>query len=268
MTSTSFSFIHISDHHLFESETKYEYGFSTAYAFRQVFLHIAENVASKADFIVTTGDVAKISSKETYKHVTTLLQAESCLALHPGHLLVSLEGLQNYPLYVLPGNLDDRDNFFRYMLPHVTPKTHMNFAFEHKGIRFICLDWGSKAKAKSSPEMFDFLRNAFQTNVPSIMLMHHHITPVGIPWMDDFIADNVCEFRDLISGQNILGIFNGHTHCTYEAQIEGIPVYGIRSTAPQFVSQAEPLMCLENPHYRLINVADEDITTQIYEVPL
>jgi len=268
MTSKSFSFIHISDHHLFESETKFEYGFSTAYALRKVFCHIAENVASEADFIVTTGDVAKNSSVETYKHIAKLLQAESRLALQPCQLRVSLEGLQKYPLYVLPGNLDDRDNFFRYMLPHVSPKAHMNFIFEHKRIRFICLDWGPQAKAKGSPEMFDFLKNALQTNMPSILLMHHHITPVGIPWMDDLMADNVSDFRELITEQNILGIFSGHTHCTYETHMGGIPVYGVRSTAPQFVPQAEPLLCIENPHYRLINVGDGVITTQIYEVPL
>lgn len=121
MASDSFSFIHISDHHLFENETVFEYGYSTAYAFRQTFQHIAENVASEADFIVTTGDVAKTPSAETYKHISKLLLADSRLFSQTGQLYVSIESLQNYPFFVLPGNLDDRDNFYRYLLPHMQP---------------------------------------------------------------------------------------------------------------------------------------------------
>ncbi len=269
MSSSGFSFVHISDHHLFESETRYEYGFSTAYAFRQVIRHIAENVASEADFIVTTGDVAKTSSKETYKHIVKMLNANLSEKLQSGHLQISLEGLDNYPLYVLPGNLDDRDNFYRYLAPNISQKSPMNGVFTHKGVCFISLDWGSKAKARYMPVMSDFLKNELQTNQSNILLMHHHITPVGIPWIDEFIADDVGEFIGLISRyKNILAIICGHTHCTYETEVEGIPVYGIRSTAPQFVSQTEPLLCIKDPHYRLVRVDSGKITTETFTVPL
>jgi len=263
-----FSFIHISDHHLFESENLFEYGFSTVYAFRQVLRHISSNVGQKADFLVTTGDLAKTPSANTYQYIVELLQARSTPALSPGQLLISPEGLQDFPMYVLPGNLDDRDNFYRHLLPQTPHMPLMNFFFEHKGIRFVCLDWGPQAKAIGSPEMFDFLATALQTELPLILLMHHHITPVGFQWMDDFLADNLGDFFSLISGKNILGIFCGHTHCTYETTVQGIPVYGVRSTAPQFVPQATPLLCLEAPHYRLVNVNNGVLTTQIYEVPL
>lgn len=264
----NFSFVHISDHHLFESENLFEYGFSTAYAFRQVLQHISENVAPKTDFLVTTGDVAKIPSAKTYQFVSRLLQARSTSSLPPGQLLIFSEGLQDFPMYVLPGNLDDRNNFYRYLLPHTPQMPLMNFNFEHKGIRFVCLDWGPQAKAMGSSEMFDFLENALQTELPVIMLMHHHIVPVGFQWMDDFLADNVDDFLSLIAEKNILGIFCGHTHRTYEAIVQDIPVYGIRSTAPQFVPQSEPLLCLEAPHYRLVNLNNGVLTTQIYEVQL
>ena len=265
---TAFSFVHISDHHLFESENLFEYGFSTAYAFRQVLRHISKNMAQEIDFLVTTGDVAKTPSTKTYQYVSQLLQARSTLELSPGKLLVSLEGLQDFPMYVLPGNLDDRDNFYRHLLPHTPPMSRLNFVFEHKGVRFVCMDWGPQSKAIGSPDLFDFLTTALQTELPLIMFMHHHITPVGFQWMDDFLADNVGDFLSLVAQQNVLGIFCGHTHCTYETTVQGIPVYGVRSTAPQFVPQAEPLLCLEAPHYRLVNVNNGVLTTQIYEVPL
>lgn len=265
---TAFSFVHISDHHLFESENLFEYGFSTTYAFRQVLRHISRNVIQEADFLVTTGDVAKTPSAKTYQYVSQLLQARSTSALPPCQLLISPEDLQDFPMYVLPGNLDDRDNFYRHLLQHTLQTPLMNFVFEHKGVRFVCLDWGPQAKAIGSSELFSFLATALQTELPLIMFMHHHITPVGIQWMDDFLADNVGDFLSLTVEKNILGIFCGHTHCTYETTVQGIPVYGVRSTAPQFVPQAEPLLCLETPHYRLVSVDNDVLTTKIYEVPL
>ncbi|MCC7352929.1 MAG: metallophosphoesterase [Anaerolineae bacterium] len=58
----AFSFVQITDHHLRESEALLTRGYSTAYAFRAVMRHIAQHAASRADFIVTTGDLVNFGT--------------------------------------------------------------------------------------------------------------------------------------------------------------------------------------------------------------
>ncbi|MFQ5794700.1 MAG: metallophosphoesterase [Candidatus Bipolaricaulia bacterium] len=111
----SFSFVQITDHHLCESEMMLPHGFSPAHAFRAVMRHIAENVATRADFIVTTGDLIEPASDAAYKTLCRMLGVESGSGSAPGPLFVSIEGLREFAMYFLPGNHDDRDGFFRYM---------------------------------------------------------------------------------------------------------------------------------------------------------
>jgi 3',5'-cyclic-AMP phosphodiesterase len=263
----NFSFVQITDHHLRRSEALLSYGYSTAYAFRAVMRHIAQHVASRADFIVTTGDLVDGGEDAEYQALGRMLDLET-VADAPGPQRVSIEGLHRFPMYFLPGNHDPRLIFYRHLFPAAQPQPAVNVTFEHKGVRFICLDWGAQNKAVAQPEMLGFLAQALQTEMPAIILMHHHPVPVGARWLDAFIADDVEKFWDAVVGHNVLGVFFGHTHTTYEAQVAGIPAYGLRSTTFSFVLQDEPLRCLLPPHYRLVTIQDGRLSTRIYEVPL
>ncbi len=130
------------------------------------------------------------------------------------------------------------------------------------------MDWGPHTKATAHPEMLDFLAQALETDLPSIIVMHHQVVKIGSRWLDDFIADDVSQFWKVVTGRNVLGIFSGHVHTTYERVVNGIPVFGLRSTAAPFALQDEPLTCLLPPHYRLVTVQDGILTTRIFEVPL
>lgn len=202
----SFAFVQITDHHLRESESLLIYGYSTAWAFRKVMRHIAEHVAERVDFIVTTGDLVHSGSDAEYESVRRMLGLRGG-ADAPGPHRVSIEGLQEFPMYFLPGNHDSRPGFFRHLFPLTQPMRLMNVAFEHKGVRFICLDWGPQTKAVAYPEMLDFLSQALRTEMPAILLMHHHVAPIGCRWLDEFIADDVAAFWEIVAGHNILGIF-------------------------------------------------------------
>ena len=82
------------------------------------------------------------------------------------------------------------------------------------------------------------------------------------------MADDLTAFWELLAGRPVLGIFCGHVHTTYECVVDGIPVFGLRSTMYSFVPQDEPLACLLPPHYRLVTVQNGLLTTQIFEVAL
>lgn len=270
MSSRAFSFIQITDHHLREEESMLTHGYSCAYAFRALMRHIAENAAHQADFIVTTGDVTETPSGESYRTVQRMLGLRQGITAvdAPGPQLVSIEGLSRFPMHFLPGNHDDRRNFFDYL--HLRPSSSplANARFRHKGIQFVCLDWGSANQAVSTPEMLAFLGDALKENMPSILLMHHQVVPVGVRWLDELLSQDIGEFWNIVRGRSVLGIFCGHLHATYETRVEGIGVYGLRSTAPQFVFQDEPLLCIQPLHYRVVHVEPAGLTTEVIEVAL
>jgi 3',5'-cyclic-AMP phosphodiesterase len=263
----SFSFVHITDLHLTETETILRRGFSPAFALRSVLHHIAEHAAAQIDFIVSTGDLVEPATDAAYQNLLQMLNLKDVSGA-PGPQRVTIEGLQDFPMYFLPGNHDDRGPFFRHLFPQTPPMRLMNAVFHHKGIQFICLDWGPQAKAVAYSETLNFLANALKSNIPSIVLMHHHILPVGSRWLDNFIMDGEEQFWELLKGYPVLGIFCGHVHLTYETQSRGIPVFGLRSTAFPFALQDEPLITLQPPQYRFVTVQDRIITTKVFEVQL
>jgi hypothetical protein len=264
----NFSFIQITDHHVTASESELLKGFSTRYAFRTVLRHIAQHVGTHADFILSTGDLVENPSEDTYQAFLHMLNARNESSKVPEPLYISAEGFQEFPMYLLPGNHDDRDNFFKYLFPEGPPIPLMNVTFTHKGVQFICLDWGPQTKAIAHPEMIDFLAQALEKDLPSIIVTHHQVVTIGSRWLDAFIADDVSQFWEIVTGRDVLGIFSGHVHITYERVVHDIPVFGLRSTATPFALQDEPLSCLLPPHYRLVTVQDGILTTRIFEVPL
>lgn len=265
-----FSFVQITDHHLTPSDAEFVRGFSTRHAFRTVLRHIAQTVGDQVDFIISTGDLVDKGSEASYQSVLEMLNVRDTSSGPPGPLLISAEGFQALPMYFLPGNHDDRDHFFHCLFPSTPPMPWMNGTFVHKGIQFICLDWGPNGKATAHPEMLAFLDQALVSDLPSIIIMHHQVVPIGSRWLDDFIAEGVSRFWEVLHAHphSVLGVFCGHVHTTYEQVVSGIPVFGLRSTSYPFVFQDDPLPCLLPPHYRLITVEDGALTTQIFEVPL
>lgn len=264
----SFSFIQISDHHLRERDEMLTRGYNTAYAFRRVLQHIAQHHAARADFLVTTGDVVDEGTDAEYRAACARLQLEVHASEPPGPHFVSGEGLARLPMYFLPGNHDPRDAYFRNMFPNAAPREWNNVAFVHQDIQFVCVDWGAANKAVAYPEMLQFLAQHLDQGAPTIILSHHPVVRVGAQWLDNFLADEIEKFWNVVRGKNVLGIFTGHLHQTYEKVVETIPVYGLRATTFQFALQDEKLFCLQPPHYRLVTVQENRITSEMFEVEL
>lgn len=268
---TTFSFIQVTDHHLGESEDALVRGFSPAYALRRVLAHIAAHNASQADFIFSTGDLVEPATEAAYRSLNRMLNLKVA-ALPPGPGHITLEGLVDFPAYFIPGNHDERQNFLRGMFAEAPAAQLVNTSFTHKGVQFICPDWGAQAKAVMHSTTLAFLASALQTNLPVIIVSHHHLAPVGVRWMDDFLAEDVDRFWQIVSApvarEKILGILCAHVHLTYELQVEGIPVYGLRSTAFPLARTDEPLLTLQPPQYRLVTVREGSLATQVFEVTL
>jgi 3',5'-cyclic AMP phosphodiesterase CpdA len=177
-------------------------------------------------------------------------------------------------MYFLPGNHDDDVAMARTLFSGSRQSgasgslDRLNAWWEHDGIRFVFVDWGRRAKASSTPEMFDFLAQALEAGRPAVVLTHHHVAPCGAAWLDDFIADDVDRFWDALRGKNVLGVLAGHIHMTTETLVEGIPVLTLRSTCFQFARQARPLLTLEPPQYRVVKIDRDGLTSEVVEVAL
>ena len=266
---TNFSFVQITDHHLLESEEKLREGFCPGYAMRMVMRHISEHVADKVDFIISTGDLVEPETDATYRGALKLLGINSSAAL-PGPQHINIEGMQNFPMYFLPGNHDDRALMTKHLFSESQPVSLYNFTFVHKDVQFIIMDWGPDTKAHLYPETREFLAKALQTESPSVIVCHQHVKKIGARWLDNFIADDIRDFWEIVAGpqvkEKVLAVLCGHVHITYEDEDKGIPILGLRSTAFQFAKTNEPVVMLAPPHYRFVHVHDGILTSRVYKV--
>ena len=268
---SDFSFVQITDHHLLEAEDQLREGFSPGYSMRMVIKHIADNVAAQADFIVSTGDLVDPATDETYQCASRLLGIQSPASL-PGPQKINVEGLQQYPMYFLPGNHDDRALMTRHLFSASQAPDLYNLTFVHKDVQFIFLDWGIESKACFLPETREFLAHALQSDLPSVIICHQHVKRIGSRWLDNFIADEIDDFWDMVLAlgvkEKVMGILCGHAHITYDDEYHGVPILGLRSTAYPFAKTDDPLLILAPPHYRYVNISNGIMTSRIYKVPI
>ena len=264
----SFSFIQITDHHLGESEDSLFYGFNPAHALRKILAHIAQNLKTPIDFIVSTGDLVENPTPASYQFFKALLGIKTEAPSAPGPMIISAEGVNDVSLYVLPGNHDDRKFFYKALFDQNPASKLMNVRFEHKGIQFICLDFGPEARGFAYDATLEFLSRSLDSGPPAILLQHHHLNSLGSRWMDALNTENLDQLHKVIEGKNVLGILHGHTHFTFENEFAGIPVLGLRSTSYSFALQDEPLACLTPPHYRRVTIEDGVLTSEVFEVQI
>lgn len=268
---SNFSFVQITDHHLLEMEDQLREGFSPGHALRRVMEHIAEHVAGKADFILSTGDLVEPPSEATYECAVRLLGIQSPAAL-PGPQKVNAGGLRDYPMYFLPGNHDDRQLMARYLFHESQAPRLYNLTFVHKDVQFVLMDWGPESKACFFPETREFLAEALRSDLPSVIVTHQQVKRIGVRWLDNFLADDLDDFWDIVLEPGVkpkvLAILSGHVHITYEEEYRGVPILGLRSTAFPFSRSDSPEVILAPPHYRYIRIQDGILTSRIYKVPL
>jgi hypothetical protein len=118
------------------------------------------------------------------------------------------------------------------------------------------------------PETLDFLIGALESGQPTIILSHHAVVRIGVDWLDVFLPRGIEKFWEIVEGKNVLGIFSGHLHTSYEQLVNMIPVFGLRATTFQFAPVQEKLFCLMPPHYRIVTVQDQKISTELVAVEL
>ena len=124
------------------------------------------------------------------------------------------------------------------------------------------------AAGRIGPEALAHLRDvlAKHRNKHVLVCLHHHPIPVGIAWLDAAVLAGAQELWDAVASGHVLGVLFGHVHSTVDARVGSVPVLSLRSTCFQFVPADAPLLCMLPPHYRIVTVSGDRLTSQIREV--
>lgn len=174
------------------------------------------------DATVVTGDIANTPTDAEYEQARAALEPLGA------------------PVYVLPGNHDERDGLRRHFDFPDTDGEFINYIADLGPVRLIALDTkrDGSASGQLDPLRLDWLERALGEDgaTPTLLAMHHPPLVTGVPAMDS-IAIPLPEraaFADAISEHDqIQLIVAGHVHRTIVGALAGTPVVAIPSTGIQ-----------------------------------
>jgi Icc protein len=107
-------------------------------------------------------------------------------------------------------------------------------------------------------------------DIPTLVFLHHPPVAVGSPWLDAIGLTKAAEFRKIVEGAGqIRGIFFGHIHQEFQAELGPIACYATPSTGVQFKPDSDTLVVdARLPGFRVITLGDDTIETHVVRVPI
>jgi 3',5'-cyclic-AMP phosphodiesterase len=217
---------------------------------RRCVSHIA-SLAPRPDAIVITGDIADRGLPQEYAHALALLEALTM------------------PIYVIPGNHDDRgalrDAFGKHEYLRDTAD-FLHYTASVGPIRLIALDTlvPGQGGGMLCVQRLDWLDRELERSraSPVIVLMHHPPFATGVEAMDAVGLETAYPLEPLIRRHaNIERILCGHVHRTILRRFGGAIAVTCPSPAHQvaldFVAGAAPRFVMEPPGYLLHRWSEE-----------
>ncbi|MGH8202578.1 MAG: metallophosphoesterase family protein [Steroidobacteraceae bacterium] len=205
------------------------------------------------DVIIHTGDVVHGGRREDYAAAASLLAKARA------------------PLYVAPGNRDDRDNL-RHSLSRWVPAADsplLDYAVEDFPVRLVAVDSlsGVSNKGDFSPERARRLLALIeaQPRKPTAVFMHHppFTVQVGPDPLNFVTAEAMATLqRALERSACVVAVFCGHVHRSTCGRIGSIPVMVAPCTATTLRKGDFPPQMRTRPIYHLhrLNAACELVT--------
>jgi 3',5'-cyclic-AMP phosphodiesterase len=227
MTDTILRFVHISDTHISANS---EYGRGSWESPRstregtEALVRQLNTLPFEPDFILHTGDVAYDPDPSAYEAAREIL------------------GQIRYPVHYVAGNHDYPSELQRSMAGRREILASFYHTFEVNGVQIVVLDSNGPAEPPRGfvpEEQLAWLENICKSDDPRplIVAVHHHLLPVGIPWMDEFMRTTNGEavHRALIPARDRLrGVFFGHIHQNVDMYRNGILYASTLSSWVQF----------------------------------
>jgi 3',5'-cyclic AMP phosphodiesterase CpdA len=155
----------------------------------------------KPDVVLLTGDAVDDAGLEGYTHLKEILRSLSI------------------PLYIIPGNHDDREEM-RVAFQHesyMPPEGFIQYVIDDFPVRLIGLDTvvPQEPQGLLCQERVDWLTGVLKENTskPTLIFMHHPLIEIGQKLLDRLKCHVPEDFEALIgSFSNIIGIISGHYH--------------------------------------------------------
>ncbi|MEL6129342.1 MAG: phosphodiesterase [Cyanobacteria bacterium J06554_1] len=197
------------------------------------------------DLVVASGDLAHHGTPAAYEMLATLLAPLQC------------------PIYLMPGNHDQRDNLRRAFTTHsYLPKdtTHLSYLVEDYPIRMLMLDSiiPEQGGGGIDAERLSWLEQQLlaKPNTPTLLFMHHPPFATGIPWMDRKRVQGHQALAELVSQHpQVKRISCGHLHRSIYTDWAGTVASSqpslVHQSAIDFAPDAPSQFALEPPAYQL-----------------
>jgi Icc protein len=232
--------LHITDPHLFGSETDTLRGVATLPGLRRV-LAQALGERRRIDAILLTGDLVQ-DDPAGYAHVRRELAP---LGL---------------PVLCIPGNHDDPAAMRRAL--HGEP-FRLGVAHDFGRWRVVQLDTcvpgevGGRLSAAALAEFDAALAGA--AGRPALVCLHHHPVGMSSRWMDEIGLANADEFFGVVDAHpNVRAVLWGHVHQEFEGARGGVRLLASPSTCSQFLPRADEFAIdTRPPGYRWLELEDD-----------
>lgn len=205
------------------------------------------------DMLILSGDLTDGGQPECYHRIRDLVQ--EC----------------PFPVHVLPGNHDNRDELLRAFPECPTADGYAQYALEcgegSDPLRILCVDSFEPGRHGGA---FCETRAAWLTreleahpDTPTMLFMHHPPVVAGIEWMDPKPSEEwFTRFHETVKGhKQIVAIQAGHLHRPLHSVVEGIPLSVTPAVAPAVsldlrpldaeVADSRPIVAAEPPFYSL-----------------
>lgn len=196
--------------------------------FREVVGHLRSHPV-QPDLLLLTGDITDGGQPDCYHRVRDLVS--DC----------------PFPVHVIPGNHDKRDELLRAFPDCPTADGFVQFAIDLGVLRVLCLDTLEHERHGGA---FCEIRAAWlarelaeHPDTPTLVFMHHPPVVAGIEWMDPRPEEAwFRRFHETVAGHGqIAGILAGHLHRPLHSTVEGIPLSVTPATAPAVSLDLRPI---------------------------
>ncbi|MFI5780304.1 metallophosphoesterase [Nocardia sp. NPDC051570] len=216
----------------------------------------------RPDAILVTGDIADSGKVEEYEQARAALRAD-------------------VPLWVLPGNHDDRGNLREVLLGEPASYAPINRALRLDGLTVALLDstipgeGGGELAEQTYTWLTDLLRET-PADTSVLVTMHHPPLPMYSTVVDPIRLANPDRLERIVAADDrIIGVLTGHMHSM------GATLFGGRQliVAPSIASQIGgiwevgapgqvPIDYAPNPALILHTIDDRRLTSILRAVPM
>jgi len=261
LNGKTLTFVHISDTHL-HPDPNYISEFIDFNPRDHVekLVDVINNLEVTVDFVMHTGDILHSpESPDDYEVAREIL------------------GKIDYPAYYIPGNHDKpawlQAGFWQRDADDIVP--NCDYQFTMNDVQVVMLDSHNNTDDKTSegaygildPDQLEWLYEICSSDEtrPLIVGIHHHVMPLGAPWVDKMGMRNGIDVHNTLlkAKHRLRGVFYGHIHESVVTVRDGISYYSVQSgwfqTRTWYNAQQPAQDWLHNPGFNLVTITPTDM---------